>query len=546
MRKVFDVLRLAYEAGRSQDEIARSLGLSQSTVSSYVGRFRASGLAWPLPPALDEPALEAQLFRRPETLSVLGVRPVPDWAYVHAERRRPGVTLQLLWLEYQQPYAGTPDQDRCYRYTQFCAHYHVWRARLEPVLRQVHLAGERTFVDYAGPTVEVLDLETGEVREAQIFVGALGASHLLFAEATWTQQLPDWIASHCRMVEYMGGVTALYVPDNLRSGVARASAYEPALNPTYQDWATHYGTAILPARVFKPRDKAKVETGVQIVEREILAPLRNHRFTSLAALNDAIAERLALVNERPCQLLAGSRRSVFASVERATLRPLPTARYEFAEWRQAKVHIDYHIAVDGHFYSVPHALLKATVRVRLTVAMVEVLHHGARVAVHRRRVGPASKGRYTTEPAHRPKSHQAHLEWTPDRLIRWGREMGPATAAVVAHILEHRPHPEQGYRSCLGLFALVKRYTRPRLEAACLRAQHSGTITYRSIHSILATGLDQLPIEPPLVLHLPATHAHVRGAAYYAPAATAALTGEPPDLPALTPFSPLPIGDPSC
>jgi transposase len=523
MRKVMDVLRLVYEAGRSQEEIARSMGLSQSTISSYVGRFRASGIMWPVPPELDEAALEAQLFRRSETLSPLLVRPVPDWAYVHAERKRKGVTLQLLWLEYQQTYTGTPDHDRCYRYTQFCAHYHAWRARLDPVLRQTHLAGERVFVDYAGPTVEIVDLDTGEVREAQIFVAALGASHLLFVEATWTQRLPDWIASHIRMVEYYGGITALIIPDNLKSGVTYASYYEPEVNATYQDFATHYGTAILPTRVVKPRDKAKVETGVLIAEREILAPLRNHRFTSLAALNVAIAERLEAVNDRPFQLLAGSRRSVFETLERATLRPLPAERYEFAEWRSATVHIDYHIAVEGHFYSVPNDLLKATVRVRLTAAMVEVLHGGARVAVHRRSVGAASKGRYTTEPAHRPKSHQAHLEWTPERLIRWGGETGPATAAVVAHILEHKPHPEQGYRSCLGLFSLAKRYTGPRLEAACARARTTGAITYRSIKSILAAGLDQLPIEAPIELHLPPTHAHVRGAAYYGSAAPAAL-----------------------
>ena len=543
MRKVMDVLRLVYEAGRSQEEIARSVGLSQSTVSDYLGRFRASGIGWPVPPALDAAALEAQLFRRPETLPLLLVRPVPDWATVHAERKRTGVTLQLLWLEYQQTYTGTPDHDRCYRYTQFCAHYHVWRARLDPVLRQTHRAGERAFVDYAGPTVEILDPDTGEVREAQIFVAALGASHLLFVEATWTQQLPDWIASHVRMVEYFGGVPALMIPDNLRSGVTHASYYEPEVNATYQDFATHYGTAILPTRVVKPRDKAKVETAVQIVEREVLAPLRHHRFTSLAALNAAIAERREAVNDRPFQLLAGSRRSVFETLERATLRPLPAERYEFAEWRSATVHIDYHIAVEGHFYSVPHALLKATVQVRLTAAMVEVLHGGVRVAVHRRSVGAAGKGRFTTEPAHRPASHRAHLEWTPERLVRWGRETGPATAAVVAHILEHKPHPEQGYRSCLGLFSLVKRYTGPRLEAACVRARRTGAVSYRSIRSILAAGLDQLPPEDPLVLHLPSAHAHVRGAAYYHPPAPP--IAAVPDLP-LALFPDTPPGDRSC
>lgn len=514
MRKVFDILRLAYEGGRSQREIAGSLALSQSSVSLCLSRFRASGLTWPVPPDCDEATLDRRLFARPQ-LPDTESRPLPEWATVHRELKRTGVTLQLLWVEYQLAHEGTPARARCYQYTQFCALYQAWTGRLEPVLRQEHKAGERTFVDYAGAHLEVVDLDTGEVREAEIFVGALGASHLLFAEATWTQQLPDWIASHVRMAEFYGGVTALTVPDNLRAGVTHACFYEPGINATYQDFATHYGTVILPTRVAKPRDKAKVEGAVLIVEREVLAPLRNHRFTSLAQLNAAIAERLEHVNTRPFQLLAGSRRSVFEALERTTLRPLPPERYEFAEWRTAKVHIDYHISVERHFYSVPHALLKATVRVRLTSTMVEILHHGTRVAAHRRRVGPSSHGRYTTDPAHRPKSHQAHLEWSPARLIRWGGDVGPATAAGVAHILEHKPHPEQGYRSCLGLLALAKRYTAPRLEAACARARVTGTLTYRSVKSILLAGLDRQPIDEPLTLQLPARHAHVRGAAYY-------------------------------
>jgi transposase len=514
MRKVLEVLRLTYEARRSQREIAGSLALSQSSVSECLGRFRASGLTWPLPPDLDEAALEARLFARP-TLPDPRTRPLPEWEAVHRELKRTGVTLQLLWLEYQRAYDGAPERARCYQYTQFCAHYHAWAAHLEPVLRQEHKVGERVFVDYAGPRMEVIDLETGEVREAQLFVGALGASHLLYVEATWTQQLPDWIASHVRMLEYFGGVPALIVPDNLKTGVTRACYYEPELNATYQDFATHYATAILPTRVVHPRDKAKVETGVLIVEREIMAPLRDHRFTSLASLNAAIAERREALNTRPFQRLAGSRRSMFETLERSALQALPPTRYEFAEWRTAKVHIDYHIAVAEHFYSVPHRLISATVRVRLTATMLEVLHGGTRVAVHRRSVAAGAKGRYTTDPAHRPKSHQAHLDWTPERFGRWAREIGPATAAVVAHILVTKPHPEQGYRSCLGLLSLTKRYTARRLEAACVRARLTSTITYRSIKSILSAGLDRLPLEEPLTLCLPPTHDHVRGAAYY-------------------------------
>ena len=530
MRKVVEALRLAFDQNRSQREIATILALSQATVHGYVERFRATGLAWPLPAELDEAALEARLFTR-GALPPSATRPVPDWATVHQELKRKGVTLQLLWAEYQD---AASEPVRCYQYTQFCRHYHAWAETLEPVLRQVHVVGERLFVDYAGPTMPVVDPRMGDVREAQIFVGALGASHLLYLEATWTQTLPDWIGAHVRMVEYVGGVTALIVPDNLRSAVRSPCYYEPVLHPTYQDFATHYATAILPARAYHPRDKSKVETAVQIVEREILAPLRHDVFHSLAELNHALAFGRERVNNRPFQKLAGSRRSVFEATERATLRPLPPARYELAEWKTAKVNIDYHISVEGHLYSVPYRLVGATVSVRLTATMLEVLQHGTRVAAHAR---SALKGRYTTEPTHRPTSHQQHLEWSPSRLIAWGASIGEATARVVEAILARQPHPEHGYRACLGLLSLARRYDRARLEAASVRALDSGAVSYRSVKSILATGLDQLPREEhPPSLHLPATHAHVRGPVYYQ---TCATDDDAPDV--LTLF-----GEPAC
>ena len=512
MRQIVEALRLTFEQSRSQREIAHSLGLAQSTVHEYRRRFAASGLAWPLPADLDEASLEAALFTRVDGAPV-ATRPVPDWATVQQELKRKGVTLQLLWLEYKQ---RQPEGTRCYQYTQFCRHYHAWAARLEPALRQVHVAGEKLFVDYAGPTVPVVDATTGEVREAQVFVGALGASHLLYVEATWTQALPDWIGAHVRMLEYLGGVPALIVPDNLKSGVRQPCYYEPELHPTYQDFAAHYGTAILPARAYHPRDKAKVETAVQIVEREVLAPLRHDVFTSLVELNYALVDGRERVNDRPFQKLAGSRRALFMQLDRPALTPLPAARYELAEWRTAKVNIDYHIAVERHLYSVPYALVGAEVRVRLTASMLEVLHQGKRVAVH---VRSEQRGRFTTDPAHRPKSHQRHLEWSPSRLVRWGEQIGAATGAVVTTILERYPHPEQGYRACLGLLSLARRYGADRLEAASQRARTTGAVSYRSVKSILTSGFDQLPAAltsgAESLLHLPATHAHVRGADYY-------------------------------
>jgi transposase len=505
MRQFIDLLRLHAE-GLSVRQLAESLGLPRSTVADYLTRAADAGVGWPLPEGTDEATLLARLF--PPVGRPAPPRPAPDWAQVHAERKRPGVTLQLLWLEYKQAH---PDG---YQYTQFCAHYRRWCAQLDPVLRQVHVAGEKVFVDYAGQTMPVVDPATGEIRQAQIFVGALGASHYLYTEATWTQALPDWVGAHVRMYTDFGGVPALTVPDNLKTGVTHACCYEPVLNPTYQDLAAHYGTAILPTRVVRPRDKAKVETGVQLVERWCLAPLRHHTFFSLAELNTALQAQRQALNDRPFQKLAGTRRHLLETLDRPALKPLPPTPYEYAEWRKARVNIDYHIQVDHHLYSVPHLLVRQEVEVRLTATTVEVLHHGKRVAAHAR---SAARGRFTTDPGHRPKAHQQHLEWTPSRLIRWGTSIGPHAGQAVEQILERLPHPEQGYRSCLGLLRLAHRYGAARLDAACSRALAGGTPRYRSVKSILEHGLDRLAASTtPPSLTLPAAHAHVRGATYYA------------------------------
>jgi len=490
--------------GQSPGAIAQSLQIGHNTVRRYLRRAEAAGLGWPLPPDLGEEALGALLF--PAGPASGTVRPVPKWTEVHRELSRKGVTLQLLWLEYKAVHA-----EAGYQYTQFCEHYRRWRDRLDPVLRQEHRAGEKVFVDYAGQTVPVVD--TGEVREAQIFVGVLGASNLTFVEATWTQKLPDWIASHVRMFAYFGGSPTAVVPDNLRSGVKQPCFYDPDINPTYQDLAVHYGTAVLPTRPRRPRDKAKVESGVLVAERWVLAPLRNHTFHSLAELNEALGERLEILNERGFQKLEGSRRSLFETLERRTLRPLPSAPFEFGERRKARVNIDYHVEVLGHLYSVPYPLVRRPVEVRITASGVEIFHDGRRVAVHMRSF---RKGRFTTDPGHRPKSHQAHLEWSPSRLVRWADKTGPSVADLVQHILDSRPHPEHGYRACLGILRLGKRYGPERLEAACARALHIGGITYRSVKSILEHRLDVEPLEErQTTLDLPQDHPHLRGPDYY-------------------------------
>jgi len=504
MRKIREVLRLRAQ-GLSDREIARVVGGGRTTVARIRLRAEEVGLSWPLPEGLSDSALEALLYP-PIPHPSIQPRAVPDWSHIHRELRHPRVTLQLLWQEYK---ATHPEG---YQYSRFCALFNAWKDTLDPVLRQEHKAGEKTFVDYAGQTVPVVDGETGEIREAQIFVGVLGASNYTFAEATWTQTLPDWIASHQRMFAFFGGVTSLLVPDNLASGVNRACRYDPELNPTYQDLATHYCTAVLPTRKAKPRDKAKVESAVLIVERWILAALRNHNFFSLAELNQEIARLLGVLNNRPFQKLDGTRRSLFESLDRPALKPLPATPYEYGKWKKLKVNVDYHVDVELHYYSVPHRLLRQRVDVRLTAATVEIFHDGQRVAAHPR---SHRKGGFTTDPSHRPEAHQQHLEWTPSRIIRWAEKTGPHTGTLVRQIIEAKAHPEQGYRASLGVIRLGNHYSPERLEAACQRALAIGGVSYRSIQSILEHGLDRLPVEEQATLDLPQDHDNLRGSHYY-------------------------------
>jgi transposase len=424
------------------------------------------------------------------------------------------MTLQLLWQEYT---ARTP-ADQALGYSQFCEYFARWKATLPVVCRLPHTAGECVYVDYAGATLPVRDAATGRGREAQLFVGVCGASHYLYAELTWTQQLPDWLGAHARMLEFFGGAPALLVPDNLASGVTEPCPYEPGANRSYQDLAQHYGTAILPARVRKPRDKAAAEVGVQVAERWILAPLRRQPFASLGEANAAIRERVDRVNHTASKKFGDTRYERFVAIDRPALRPLPPTRYELAEWRRAKVHIDYHIELEKHRYSVPYRLVGQPVDVRLTTSTVEILHEGVRVAAHPRRAG--ARG-HSYHPEHLPPPHRAHLEWTPERFQRWGESLGPAVATTVRQLFERALHPAFAYRACLGLLQLAKRYPAPRLDAACARALASGTPRYRTVKTILARGLDQLPpvdAEGPdgaPALALPREHAHVRGAAYY-------------------------------
>jgi len=506
MRKTRDILRLKWEQGLSHREAARSLGISPSTVSKAVHRAELAGLDWATVGGLSDEELEVRLYG--PKLPFSRGRPVPDFQYLHRERRRPGVTLELLHLEYleQHPEDG-------YRYSRFCDLYRQWCKKQRVSMRQVHVAGEKLFVDYSGKKPHFVDPQTGEVVECEFFVAVLGASNYTFAEATLSQRSPDWIGSHVRAFAFFGGVMKLVVSDQLKSGVSRSCRYEPGIQRTYQELAEHYDTAILPARPYKPKDKAKAETGVQVAQRWILARLRNDTFFSLEELNERIDELNDELNDRHMKAYGASRRELFEQLDRPALQPLPPERYVHGEWKLVGVNIDYHVEVDRHYYSVPHQLVGSKLEARATATTVEVFHKGRRVAAHRR---SDARGRHTTTPEHMPKSHRAHLKWSPSRLIRWGEKVGPKTAALVAAILESRPHPEQGYRSCLGILRLAKRYGEERLELACARGLAVNARSYRHVESILKNGLDRLPMptEPSDPPTLP-LHENVRGGDYY-------------------------------
>jgi transposase len=430
---------------------------------------------------------------------------VPVWAEIHQELKHAGVTLALLWQEYRAVHPGG------YAYSQFCERYRQWRHALKPSMRQVHRAGEKLFVDFSGTRPHVVDITTGEDVVVELFVGVLGASGLIYAEATTRQDLSSWVGAHVRMLEYFQGSAAIWVPDNLKSGVTLAHAYEPEINRTYEELAQHYGAVVIPTRVARPKDKPKAEVSVQIAQRWVLAALRHRTFFTLGDLNAAIRDRIDVVNDRPMKVVGVSRRALFEQLDRPALRALPTTRYELAEWKPGRVNIDYHVEVAHNFYSVPYQLVRAQVDARATASTVEIFSKGRRVASHARRSG---RGQFATLVEHMPRAHRAHAEWTPSRLIAWAEQSGPATGRFVAGLLERRPHPEQGYRACLGLMRLGREHGADRLEAACDRAERLRSYRFRTVEHILKSQQDRLPLDEPPA-RPPLTHENVRGATYY-------------------------------
>ena len=504
MRKIHEVLRLKWDCGLSNRAAARSCCISHVTVGEYVRRAKAAGLSWPLPEGLDEDRLYHLLFPLRLRSGSQDI-PIPDWAEIHTELKKKSVTLRLLWVEYREDY---PDG---YGYSQFCALYRKWAKCLKPSMRFDHQAGEKLFVDYAGQTVPVVDPDTGEIRQAQIFVATLGASNYTYAEAQWSQNLPNWIGGHVRAFAFLGGVPEIVVPDNLKAGVKHACRYEPDLNPTYQDLADHYGTAVIPARPRKPKDKSKVEVAVQVVERWILARLRNRKFFSLAELNQAIRQLLEELNTRPMRHLGQSRRELFQSLDQPALKPLPANPYEFAEWKKARVNIDYHVEFDKHYYSVPYSLIHQQVYIRATQRTIQISFKNRCVASHLR---SHTRGSHTTVSDHMPPAHQKYAEWSPERILRWAQTMGPHTTQLIDALFASRKYPQQAFRSCLGILRLGQRYGPDRLEAACRRALPAGIHSYKGVKNILDANLDQIDLDPPSPSTLP-DHANIRGNTYF-------------------------------
>jgi transposase len=507
MRHVRDVMRLK-AAGMAVREIARRVGAAPSTVRLTIRRFEAAGLTWPLPEDVTDAVLEARLFAGAGTKQGHRRRAEPDWAAVHRELKRKHVTLSILWEEY---IAAEPDG---YRYSRWCELYSAWEGRLSVTMRQSHTAGDKLFVDYAGDGVPVVvDRLTGKQRNAQIFVAVLGASNFTYAQATWTQGLADWISGHVGAFEAIGGVPALLVPDNTKVAVIKACFYDPQINRSYAEMAAHYDTAILPARPRRPRDKAKVEQAVLIIERWLLGRLRHRIFYSLADVNAAIGDLLRRLNEeRPMRRLGVTRRQLLEEIDRPALKALPATPYVFAEWRIRRVSIDYHVEVEAHYYSVPHRFARAEVEVRFTARTVEIFHKGERIAAHQRMSG---NHRHTTVPEHMASSHRRYAGWTIERIRQDAAAIGPATLALCNLILDQRPHPEQGFRACLGIIRLGRSYGRERLEAAALRAIDIGARTYGSVKSILANNLDRRPAPQRPADDAPILHANIRGPRYY-------------------------------
>lgn len=503
VKKIKEILKLVNENSLSIRQIAKSCSCSPSTVTTIIERYEDTKLPWEAFKTLDEEEMESKLY--PQEINS-SKKQLPDWDYINKELKIKGVTLQLLWQEYKEAY---PDG---VMYSQFCDHYQKWRKLRNISMHQIHKAGEKCFVDWSGEPMYITDRNTGERKAAYIFIGVLGASDFIYAEAFSTEKLESWIIAHVNMFNYFQGVTKIIVPDNLKTGVKKPCFYEPEIHPTYLEMANHYGAAIIPARVRKPKDKPLAENGVLIAERWIIAKFRNQTFFSIFELNKTMKEAINDINDRPFQKMEGSRRSLYESIDKPALMPLPSKPYEFAIWKHARVNIDYHIEFEGKLYSVPYQLIGQEVDLRITEKGIEIIHKGKRVAVHSRLRGKNRE--YSTVPEHMPEKHKKAAEWTPERIIKWAKTVGPNTSELVTKMMKMYKHPEVAFRACMGIIRLSDKYTEQRVDNASYRALRNRTISYKSVESILKNGLDLVPQEEPKEIP-PIRHSNIRGTEYY-------------------------------
>jgi transposase len=512
MRKLKDILRLKFDCNLTNRQIARAVAASPSTVSYYVTAFNQAGLEWPLDESFSERQLIESLApycKQLQSGNYSNKKAIPDYQYIHKSLKTKGVTLLLLWQEYRDI-----NKQLTYSYTEYCRRYREFKKSVSPNMRQSYTYGEKCFVDYAGPRVEIFDEATGNTRAAMIFVGVLGASNYTYVEATWTRSLADWLGSHSRMLSSFGAVPKIIIPDNEKSAVKDACYYDPELNPQYAELAAHYNCAIIPARPRHPQDKAKVETAVQITERWILAKLRDIKFYSLSSLNDAIKKLLQELNQKPFQKLPGSRQQLFNDHEKSQLMPLPSLPYEYSVIKRKKVRLDYHLELDGHYYSVPYQMANKTVEYHLSNNLIRIFYDGILIASHPR---SNNKGHSSTQVEHMPSSHRAQVQWTPNRFLCWGQAIGEYATKVAKYHIDTQHNPECCYRINLGLMNLVKRYSATRFELACRYAVSINGMSFKSIKSILANRLENTiyasndgPYEENKMIH----H-NIRGSKYY-------------------------------
>jgi len=513
VRKIREILRLKYEAKLSNRatpalhqtqcgaSVAGAIKISNSTVGEYLRRAKKAGIEWPMGDISEEEQY-SKLFPGVEEKQPKKQTPMPNWDVVSKEKRQKGVTLQLLWQEYKEQH---PDG---YQYSQYCYHYQQWRkSQVEPSMRFVYKGGEQMQVDYAGVKIPIKNPKTGEISEASVFVATLPASNYTYAEAHIKANQRNWNNAHVRALEYFGGVVKIVVPDNLKTGVTKPNYYDPDINPAYQELSEHYNFAVLPTRVRKPKDKGKVENGVQNVERWVIAPLRKRQFHSVFEVNEAMKAQLEQLNQKTMLKVGRSRYEEYVEIDKPNLRPLPKNRYEYVEEKTAKVNIDYHIEFDKHFYSVPYRLIRQKVTVRATDKIVQIISRGETI-IHARQF---DRGRYSTKSEHMPSNHQHMKNYRKEYFLQEAKEIGPKTLEFIQAILNSRTYPEQSFRACMGVLGLRKKYSPLLLEQACQSILPSKVFTY----STLKAELDYLAREKPQAEKPISGHANIRGPEYY-------------------------------